>query len=282
MSIRIIKAGFFTSIQDRGRSGYSHLGVPQSGAMDERAYNLANSLLNNSSDSAVLECTIIGPHIKFLQDVPFVITGANSGALLDGKKVINNIPLMGRKGQVLALSVLVQGVRSYIAFAGGISSEIIMGSRSQYKPVTQEDALKSGTELALGISQFGSDKRAHLKLVLPLFSNRQKITASPGPEYHQLNTEQKSKLRDNTFTISHLWNRMAVQLEEPVCNNLKTIVTSPVVPGTVQLTPSGKMIVLMRDCQTTGGYPRVLQLNNKSLQILAQMRFKDQILLAIT
>ena len=97
-----------------------------------------------------------------------------------------------------------------------------------------------------------------------------------GPEFDALNEDQKSKVLDAFFTISNTINRMAIQLEEKIANTLPSIITSPVLPGTIQLTPSGKLIVLMRDCQTTGGYPRVLQLSENSINHIAQKRMKEK------
>ena len=91
-----------------------------------------------------------------------------------------------------------------------------------------------------------------------------------GPEFEYLTLEQQAQLFNNKLTISNLNNRMAYQFKEPLKNNLNPIITSQVLPGTVQLTPSGNLIVLMRDCQTTGGYPRILQLKETSINVLSQ------------
>ena len=96
------------------------------------------------------------------------------------------------------------------------------------------------------------------------------IEVFPGPEFEILSEDQRSNLFQQEFTIDKNNNRMAIQLNEEVKNNLDSIITGPVIPGTVQLTPAGKLIVLMKDCQTTGGYPRVLHLSEKSLNIISQ------------
>lgn len=279
--IKIVKSGFFTTIQDRGRLGYAHLGVPESGAMDQGSYDLANRLLNNESNAAMLECTIIGPHIEFLKDAYFTITGANSNPILDGIQIKMNIPVLGRKGQILSLSKLTKGSRSYIAFAGGLESDIILGSRSWCKPITKENKLSKDDLFSIGISKYGGKKGGYLKYNQELFPETSVLVAHPGPEYNSLTIGQQKLLEERTFTVSALWNRMAIQLEESVTHKLENIVTSPVIPGTVQLTPSGKLIVLTRDCQTTGGYPRVLQLNAISLNRVAQIQQGDKILFTI-
>jgi len=100
---------------------------------------------------------------------------------------------------------------------------------------------------------------------------------SKGPEFDLLSKAQQQKLLSDEFTISNDNNRMGYRLKEPVENDLKSILTSGVLPGTVQLTPSGKLLVLMRDCQVTGGYPRVLQLTGQSINQLAQKTTSDRI-----
>ena len=97
-----------------------------------------------------------------------------------------------------------------------------------------------------------------------------------GPEYDLLSTNSKKKLFKNEFTINTN-NRMAYNLEETLQVDIKTIISSPVLPGSVQLTPSGKIIILHRDCQTTGGYPRILQLDTNSLNNLSQLKSNDKI-----
>ena len=87
-----------------------------------------------------------------------------------------------------------------------------------------------------------------------------------------LNSHQKEFISSNIFKISNNYNRMAIQLSDLLVNNLKPIITSIVMPGTVQLTPAGSLIILMKDCQTTGGYPRILQLEEKSINSLAQLK----------
>src|SRR5690606_38995416 len=104
-----------------------------------------------------------------------------------------------------------------------------------------------------------------------------KIPVYPGPEFHRLSSSLQKQLCSNVYSVDPTSNRMAIQFRENIENNLQPIITGPVIPGTVQLTPSGKLIVLMRDCQTTGGYPRVLQVSESGLNILAQKIAGDSI-----
>lgn len=277
-SIQIIQPGFYTTIQDGGRRGYAHLGVPESGAMDQEAYQLANALLNNQPDAAVLECTLQGPEIRFDSDTYIVVTGGITEATLDGKPFIHGAVAFAQAQQLLKIGAIVEDVRCYIGIAGGIASPTILKSRSMYAPLTNF-SLKKGEVLSLGVSNYGKTKGARIK---PLTFSPEKSTASlpeitvyPAPEFGLLNTKQQQDCL-KPFTVSKYWNRMAVQLEEPLPNTLKSMITAPVIPGTVQCTPSGILIVLLRDCQTTGGYPRILQVSKEGLNVLSRFQKGDR------
>ena len=103
------------------------------------------------------------------------------------------------------------------------------------------------------------------------------IEVYPGPEYQMLPTSLQEKIENKVFTISKNWNRMAVQLEALIPNQLATLLTGPVIPGTVQLTSGGKLIVLMADCQVTGGYPRIVQLTEDGLHTIVQCKQGDSL-----
>ncbi|WP_035334224.1 biotin-dependent carboxyltransferase family protein [Dokdonia sp. PRO95] len=283
-SISILHPGFYTTVQDHGRAGYAHLGVPQSGAMDKHAFMIANAILNNIPHAAMLECTLLGPTIVFNHNVYFVITGSNAGATLDGAQVMEGVPVLAKAKQVLKMSKISGGSRCYLAFAGGLDSQVILGSKSWYYPLTPYGKLTAGMELSLGVSRYGASKNAYLKMQSQsglLYSSIATINAKKGPEFSKLSYTEQQELNNRVFTVSNLWNRMAIQLVETLPNALKSIYTSPVIPGTVQLTPAGKFIILMNDCQTTGGYPRVLQVVASDLNKLAQMQHDSQFRLAI-
>lgn len=283
-SIDIINTGFYTTIQDLGRPGYAHLGVPESGAMDKKAFYFANALLNNESNAAMLECTLIGPTIVFNTEVYFVITGGDVTAFLDKEYVEVGVPMLARAKQVLKLSKITNGSRSYLAFAGGLVSDVILGSKSWYYPVTSQGYISKGMNLCIGTSRYGSFKGVRLKQKSQLKSKTNpmpELNVYKGPEFYQLTPAQQLVLEGRLFTVSNLWNRMAIQLTETIENFLNSMYTSPVIPGTVQLTPSGKLIILMNDCQTTGGYPRILQVKSQDLDLLAQMQQGSQFLLTI-
>ncbi|MDG2194928.1 MAG: biotin-dependent carboxyltransferase family protein [Polaribacter sp.] len=268
--IRVLTAGFYTTVQDLGRIGFAHIGVPVSGVMDGYSAQLANQLLSNDKHDAVLEITFGNATFLFEEEQLICITGANFLPKINDLKVALNVPIQVQKGAVLSFGKQDYGVRTYVAVKGGFKTEKVLHSRSYYKGVTKGSWLQKGMLLPVEKrSQFVTKTFSSVKINEAHFqSNR--VCCYQGPEYHLLSEFQQEQLKKITFTISKDNSRMGYRLEESVKNDLPSMLTSAVLPGTVQLTPSGKLIVLMRDCQVTGGYPRVLQLSNYAIDVLAQ------------
>ena len=271
--IKVIKPGFFTTVQDMGRFGFQDYGVPTSGAMDQYSAKFANALLNNDVNDAVLEITMTGPILEFQCHSFICISGADMSPMLNGSPIKLNSLCAIKPQDVLSFGPLTYGLRSYLAIEGGFQAEAKLKSRSMYRNITSKVKLEAGDYLKImETMSMKTHKYASLKFDLNLFTSNI-VDVFKGPEYDQLSSEERKQLRDQVFTISNLYDRMAYQFNETFTNNLQPIITSPVLPGTVQLTPSGNLIVLMRDCQTTGGYPRILQLKESSINCLAQ-KFK--------
>ncbi|WP_298780038.1 biotin-dependent carboxyltransferase family protein [uncultured Polaribacter sp.] len=268
--IKVIKAGFFTSIQDRGRDGFASIGVPVSGVMDSFSSNLANNVLNNTLDDAVLEITFSGCKLEFFTETIICISGGNFSPKINNKSINLNSRIKVFKNDILSFGKINSGVRCYLAVKGGFLTDKVLNSRSFYSNVTHQLFIKKGDMLP--ISSLKSDLKtsnSSIKNQNAHFQS-QEIACNIGPEFNLLNVSQKKQLESQLFTISIDNNRMGYRLVEIIENNLPQILTSAVLPGTVQLTPSGKLIVLMKDCQVTGGYPRVLQLTNNSISKLSQ------------
>ncbi|WP_411894920.1 biotin-dependent carboxyltransferase family protein [Winogradskyella sp. A2] len=273
--LKVIKSGFYTTIQDSGRFGYRAYGVPVSGVMDSYSSHFANSILGNDADCAVLEITMSGPELHFLEPTQIAIAGADMAPMLNGNVISNNQVVGIRPNDILSFAGLRIGLRCYLALKEGLKTNEVLGSRSMYKTITESDTIKAGDEIYYEKASTNSIKTySNVKYDQSLISVNI-IEVEKGPEYDELSQDQKDKLSSFQFEVSKLNNRMAYQLKPLLPNTLKAIITSPVLPGTVQLTPNGNLIVLMRDCQTTGGYPRVLQLTERSLNILSQKRQGD-------
>ncbi|MDH7444119.1 5-oxoprolinase subunit C family protein [Aquimarina mycalae] len=274
--LEIISSGLYSSIQDKGRFGFSKYGVPKSGAMDMRALYLANAILNNNENTAVIEWTMIPPVLKFHGDTIICITGAECTPFLNDEIQKMNYQFRVNNGDVLKLKNIKKGVFGYVGIKFGFLSEFILDSRSQYNLITKSGFLKKGDVISYRSCADSLAKNVVIKTSFFLHENRS-IEVYEGPEFDQLSDSQIKDLLDMKFTISNDRNRMAIPLNESLKNDLSSMLTSPVLPGTVQLTPSGQLIVLMRDCQTTGGYPRILQLTEDSINRIAQKRVGEHI-----
>lgn len=273
--ISVIKSGFFTTIQDTGRLGFRHLGVPVSGVMDRYAARLANSLLENQAADALLEITMTGPELQFHEPTFIALTGADMSPKLNGEDINSHEIHQVFPEDILTFGKLKQGLRTYLAVKGGFQTEAVLNSRSYYKPITPLNRIKENMELPYLPCEHYEPKISQIKPAV--FSKRNQLEVYPGPEFSLLDDKQLESLFAKPFTLAKENNRMAYQLEEPISANAHTLVTSATLPGSVQLTPSGKLIILMMDGQTTGGYPRILQLSEKSIDLLAQKRFGDQV-----
>ncbi len=272
--IEIISQGGYCSIQDLGRFGFRRFGVPVSGAMDQFSSKLANAILNNEETDAVIEMIQSGTRIEFHSQGVFVLTGAYFSPYLNDQKLFMNRPFHARSGDVLSFGKVIYGNCCYLAVKRGFQSERKMQSNSQYKHVTSQPRLKKGDFVEHFITQDFEDSGSTVKSQADHF-NSHLIESMAGPEFEYLDTEQL----DFEITVSPTSNRMAYQFDEKIKAKKAEdqMLTSSAQPGTVQLTPAGQLIVLMRDCQTTGGYPRVLQLTDGAINRLAQKRPGDHI-----
>jgi len=280
--LKVVKSGFYTTIQDSGRFGYRAFGVPISGSMDSYSSHYANFILGNNRDCAVLEITMSGPELYFQEPTQIAIAGADLTPKLNGKLISNNQVIDIKFNDVLSFAGLRNGLRCYLAINGGLQSEVYLGSRSMYNTISESDTINVGEEIYYEKSPSNSIKTySNLKYDHDLLSTKI-LEVENGPEYNELPQELKNKLSKLQFKVSKFNNRMAYQLEPLMSNTIETILTSPVLPGTVQLTPNGNLIILMRDCQTTGGYPRVLQLTERSLNIISQKRQGEKIFFRLT
>ncbi|WP_242204199.1 5-oxoprolinase subunit C family protein [Aestuariivivens insulae] len=268
--VKVLQPGFYSSIQDLGRYGYQNYGVPLSGVMDRYASTIANTLLGNTSDSPVLEITMAGPILEFCTSTLICISGANMEPALNKTPIQNNKALEVKRGDVLSFGKLNCGFRAYLAVLGGFQTASVMGSFSMYQGITNQISIGKGDELTIHSIPSPAKKRHAVMRVNNDYLKANSLGVFKGPEFDLLSEEQQKALWSTTFTVSKYNNRMAYQLEEPLENTLAPIITSLVLPGTVQLTPSGQLIILMRDCQTTGGYPRILQLKASAIDVLSQ------------
>ncbi|MCM4155605.1 biotin-dependent carboxyltransferase family protein [Gramella sp. AN32] len=268
--ISIITPGIFSTIQDSGRFGFKKYGVPVSGAMDHYAFRMVNLILGNQQDHAVMEITMAGPVLQFSKSTRICFCGGDFDLQLNDLKVAPNEVIQIQENDIFKIGRSKQGFRGYLGISGGFQSETVLNSKSMYEGLTDEFRLSKNTSLAFNAENPSFENNYSSVRFDDRYLADKYIPAYPGPEFSKLSKFQQLKIYETEFSLAASSNRMAIQFEGNFENDLKGISSAPVIPGTVQLIPSGKLFVLGKDCQTTGGYPRVLQLSEYAFHVIAQ------------
>lgn len=280
--IEVLKPGFFTLIQDAGRFGYQEFGMPVSGAMDLESYRFANWLVGNSLEEAVLEITMTGPVLKFNRATIIGITGANMQPMLDGVLVAMYTTLIVNRGSVLSFGTLLSGCRTYVAFSGGFELQAEMGSFSTYT-YAKLGGLNGGALCKGDQIHLKSNAKKSLKTVPKQFRiNPYTILSArvmEGPESALFLEKELEKFYSNEFVLSSESNRMGYRLKGvPIkISSDFEMLSSGVVKGTIQIPSNSQPILLLSDAQTTGGYPRIANVIQAEVSLLAQQKPGDRI-----
>jgi len=274
--IKVISTGLYTTFQDLGRFKYRNLGVPLSGAMDQYSARLANRLVGNKPNATLLEITLVGPVLKFDVATQIAITGAGFSPTLNNVEIPLNTKVNVLENNILKFGLSAFGVRAYISIPGGFIAEEVMGSTSQYSGITKNKTLGKEDIFFIKSDIEKSITTASVKVSKSKFNDCE-ITVFKGPDFYLLPKEFQDKISHIELVVNSQSNRMAYMLESLENVSATEIITAPVQPGTVQLTPSGQCIVLMRDAQTTGGYARILQLTDQAMDLLSQKRSGEKI-----
>ena len=276
-TIRIVQPGTFTTVQDLGRYGYQRYGVPVSGAMDEFALRAANALLGNPENAAVLETTLSGPYIKFLKNTWIVITGADLSPSINGDPIPRWETLEVTNGSELRFGERRDGLRSYLAIAGGIDVPVIMGSRSTYMKASI-GGLAGRTLLASDVLSTSSESAKVTKLGLPtgyrspVYGGRHTIRVILGPQQDLFDEHGITTLLGSRYTISENSDRIGYRLEGPKISHFKNadIVSDGNPHGAIQVSGDGNPTILLSDRGTTGGYAKIATVISVDLGKLAQ------------
>lgn len=277
MGIQIINGGFLTTIQDMGRYGYQETGMSVSGVMDTRAASLANILVGNDTNEAVIEITMMGPTMKFTEDEIIAVTGGDLGAKIDGKPVERYRAVLVKAGQTLSFMGMYGGSRAYIAFAGGLDIPVVMGSRSTNlkSKVGGYEGRKLGTgdEIAFRAPASWLPHMAERVYGLPSYGAKEwTLRVVMGPQDDCFTDKGINTFLNSTYTISNEYDRMGCRMEGDVIEhkNGGDIITDGISFGAVQVPSHGNPIVMMADHQTTGGYTKIACVISVDLPELAQ------------
>lgn len=285
MSIKIIKPGMLSTVQDLGRFGVMKSGFTQSGAMDVRSVKKANRLAGNALGCAVIEMTMTGITAEFTSDCCFALSGGDFGAVLNGKPIRTNKAYRAASGSLLEMGYAKTGIRSYLAVSGGISVEPVMGSRSTNlksavggfcgRKLMTNDILETGSDNFV----LPFDEIDKWELEEDKYPNKITARAVPGPQDFMFTKEDIKTFFSSEYTVTPQSDRMGIRLEGPAMAGIDgmDIISDGIVFGSVQIPKNGKPIILMADHQTTGGYAKIATVISTDLPLLAQARPKDKI-----
>ncbi|MGW8121871.1 5-oxoprolinase subunit C family protein [Roseivirga echinicomitans] len=280
--LHFLKSGLQTTIQDLGRHGVQDLGIPINGAMDKASAKLANQLVGNSDDSPVLEITLLGPKIQFEGQCQIAITGATLSAEINGVATSQFKTININHGDVLSFGKPIAGCRAYLAINGKWDIQSWLGSFSASATHTAQTTPDS-IIVKDQILEIIRDKEQPIITISeterPSLSNETPIRVYPGSEFNAFSNVEKESFFGDRFSIGQDSNRMGYRLKEALKGYTKKqeVISSGVIPGTVQIVNSGQPIVLMADAQTTGGYPRIANVSSADLDRLAQFKPGDTV-----
>ena len=269
MAIEVHKPGLSTSVQDLGRPGFYHLGIPLSGGMDRYALRVANMLVGNGEDAAVLEAVFMGPELRFGHDAMVAVTGAELAPRVDGEARETWTSFMVKAGQVLSFATLRGGARAYIAIAGGIDVPLVLGSRSTYLLGAlggfDGRALKAGDQLRTLPPEHTTAEDRTVSPRRP--AQTAELRVMPGLYWHRLTESASASFFADTWKVAPEADRIGYRFRggRALAFNDRTqpfgagsdpsnIVDSCYPYGSIQVPGGTEPIVLHRDAVSGGGY----------------------------
>lgn len=278
MKVKFTSSGLFTTIQDQGRAGHQHLGVPFGGILDKRAYQIVNRLVGNLENTPVLEITYVGPKIHFDQNCIIAISGADLSPHINNVSICMNKAINIQRGDMLSFGKPLVGCRAYLAIQGTwhvkrwLESTSPLGS-SNILPeniITKNQILEISTSHTL-LTNKPCDISRNLK--------EHVFNISSGPEIDLFETRTTKSLVETSFEISNKINRMGIRLNHKIdaYSQPHEIISSGIIPGTIQVTHEGSLIILLNDAQTIGGYPRIANIKESMIDQLGQLVPGDKI-----
>ena len=284
MGIRILKGGMLTTVQDLGRNGYQSQGFSVAGVMDIRSFKIANLLLDNPENEAVLEFTLIGPTLEFTSATIISITSGDFQPTINGKPAPMYTALYMNKGDVLRFGSARTGSRGYVAFSSYLDIPVVMGSRCTNMK-SRLGGFK-GRKLQAGDYINFRIKRRYLPfflsrtLDLDEFDQEEaELRVVMGPQDNLFSRQGIDTFLGSTYTVTSDFDRMGCRLEGPFIAPKKTsdIISDGIAFGSVQVPSHGKPIVLLSDRQTTGGYAKIATVASVDIPKLVQRKTDHKI-----
>jgi len=285
IGLKVLAPGLHTTVQDLGRVGYQHIGVPVSGALDGSSLRLANALVGNPQNTAVLEALISGPTLEVAVDTArLAVAGAGASLIIRGdppRIVAAGQSVTLQHGAVVEIAVGRDTACCYLAVEGGIAVPLVLGSASTYVRAAiggfQGRALRRDDILQLTIAR--AAERPELRISAPPVAAEQSIRVVLGPQHDYFAEDAVTSLLSAEFRISKDADRMGLRLDGPVLRHRHgwDIVSDAIATGSIQVPGSGQAIVLLADHQTTGGYPKIATVISADLPALGRRRPGDML-----
>lgn len=277
-TIKILDAGLLTTVQDLGRYGFQRYGVSASGVMDEYSAKIANKLVGNKIGEAVLETTLKGVQIEFLQNTAVAITGGNCDVTLNGTKIELWQSYLVNRGDILKMGICKSGLRNYLAFSGGIDIPVIMNSKSTNLKAKvggfNGRKLMTGDILSVGVGSLEAPLTLN-KHYIPTYSKDIKVGVILGQQDDHFTEAGIKTFLNETYTVTQESDRMGIRLSSVSGATIEhkngaDIISDGITFGAIQVPGSGQPIVMMADRQTTGGYTKIGNVISSDLAKLAQ------------
>ena len=286
--ILVIKPGMLTTVQDLGRWGLQSRGVPVAGPMDPWSHRLANALVGNDGAAATLEITLLGPELEFEDERLAAVAGAEFEIVVDGRPAPWNTPFLIPGGSRLRFGRREQGVRAYLAIAGGIAVTPVLGSRATHvvsglggfagRP------LKSGDRLPLGDEVTARGPAPALESpMLPFPAGEATVRVLPGPQHDYFAGDALDVLQSGPYVVAQNSDRMGFRLAGPVLAHARgaDIISDATPLGVLQVPASGQPILLMADRPTAGGYPKIATVISADMAVAGQLSPGDSIVFRV-
>lgn len=293
--IKVLKPGLQTTVQDQGRLGFYEIGMPPSGAMDQFAFRVANLLVGNEANAAVLEITYLGPELLFGKDIQIALTGGNIPPKINGKSVPMWETLSVKEGDILSFDFVQSGARTYLAVEGGVDVPLVMNSRSTYtligiggfegRALAEGDVLKTGN---LQRKKIAAGKRIDSNLI-PVYGKSHEIRVIVGLCSYRLTEESKQVFLETEWMVTPEANRTGyrhkgerlqfVERKQPfgAGSNPSNVTDLGYPIGSIQVPDGVEPIVLLHDAVTGGGYATVATVISNDLNRMAQIKTNEKV-----
>ncbi|WP_206999829.1 5-oxoprolinase subunit C family protein [Trinickia mobilis] len=292
--IEVVKPGLATSVQDIGRQGYYHVGIPPSGALDQFSLRAANLLVGNAEDAAVLECTLLGPQLLFHVDALIAVTGAEMAPKIDGVAHACNVALRIHAGSTLTFDYVKSGARAYLAVAGGVDVPLVLGSRSTYTLGAiggyEGRRLQKGDRLPVGQAQRPVREGTALPATLrtPL-AREVELRVLAGLYHHRLTDESAATFFEDTWVVAPEADRIGYRYRQGRALKFRereqpfgagadpsNIVDACYPIGSIQVPAGLEPIILHRDAVSGGGYATIGTVISADMDLIGQMQPNHQ------